>query len=96
MGSVFRKTVTRPLPEGAELFTKAGEQFARWKPAMVGPRRLRSSWGQMVGHGFGQSRRHTRPATAMVKGSSGKSRPVAGTKGPQGTFCATSNDDPSW
>ena len=33
MGSVFRKTVTRPLPQGAELFTKAGEQFARWKPA---------------------------------------------------------------
>ena len=33
MGSVYRKTVTRPLPEGAELFTKAGEQFARWKPA---------------------------------------------------------------
>ena len=33
MGSVYRKTVTRPLPEGAELFTKAGEQYARWKPA---------------------------------------------------------------
>ena len=33
MGSVYKKTVTRPLPAGAELFTKAGEQFARWKPA---------------------------------------------------------------
>ena len=33
MGTVFKKTVTRPLPKGAELFTKAGEQFARWKPA---------------------------------------------------------------
>ncbi len=32
MGSVYRKTVTRPLPDGAELFTKAGEQFAKWKP----------------------------------------------------------------
>ena len=32
MGSVYRKSVTRPLPGGAELFTKAGEQFARWKP----------------------------------------------------------------
>ncbi len=32
MGSVFKKTVTRPLPPGAELFTKRGEQFARWKP----------------------------------------------------------------
>ena len=33
MGSVFRKSVTRPLPAGAELFTKRGEQFARWKPS---------------------------------------------------------------
>ena len=33
MGSVYKKTVTRPLPAGAELFNKAGEQFARWKPA---------------------------------------------------------------
>jgi integrase len=33
MGSVFRKTVTRPLPKGAELVTKKGEQFAKWKPA---------------------------------------------------------------
>ena len=32
MGSVYRKTVTRPLPTGAELFTRAGERFARWKP----------------------------------------------------------------
>lgn len=33
MGTVFKKSVTRPLPKGAELFTKAGEQYARWKPA---------------------------------------------------------------
>jgi hypothetical protein len=33
MGTVYRKSVTRSLPQGAELFTKAGEQFARWKPA---------------------------------------------------------------
>ncbi len=33
MGTVYRKSVTRPLPNGAEMFTKAGEQFARWKPA---------------------------------------------------------------
>ena len=32
MGSVFKKTETRLLPAGAELFTKRGEQFARWKP----------------------------------------------------------------
>jgi hypothetical protein len=33
MGTVFKKTVTRPLPKGAELFTKNGQSFARWKPA---------------------------------------------------------------
>ena len=33
MGTVYKKTVTRPLPKGAELFTKNGQPFARWKPA---------------------------------------------------------------
>lgn len=33
MGSIFKKTVTRPLSNGAQLFTRNGEQFARWKPA---------------------------------------------------------------
>ena len=33
MGTVFKKTRTRPLPAGAELFTKAGQRLARWKPA---------------------------------------------------------------
>jgi hypothetical protein len=30
MGTVFKKQATRPLPKGAELFTKRGQQFARW------------------------------------------------------------------
>ncbi len=33
MGSVYRKTATKPLPAGAELFTRNGERFARWKSA---------------------------------------------------------------
>src|SRR5262245_22820026 len=33
MGSVYRKTVTKPMPAGAELFTRNGEQFARWRDA---------------------------------------------------------------
>ncbi len=32
MGTVFKKQTTRPLPADAELFTKAGQRFARWKP----------------------------------------------------------------
>jgi len=31
MGSVFRKTVTKQLPQNAEIFTRKGERFARWK-----------------------------------------------------------------
>lgn len=31
MGSVFKKTATKPLPEGAELITRKGERYARWK-----------------------------------------------------------------
>ncbi len=33
MGSVYRKTATKPIPHGAELFTKNGKRFARWKPS---------------------------------------------------------------
>ena len=33
MGSVYRKTATKPMPAGAELFAKQGQQFARWKPS---------------------------------------------------------------
>ncbi len=31
MGAVYRKTYTKPLPEGAEIFTRNGQRFARWK-----------------------------------------------------------------
>ena len=33
MGTVYKKTATKPLPAGAELLTKHGERFARWKPS---------------------------------------------------------------
>ena len=31
MATVFRKTYTKVLPKGAELFTRKGQRFARWK-----------------------------------------------------------------
>jgi hypothetical protein len=31
MGSVYRKTATKPLPNGAEIITHKGERLARWK-----------------------------------------------------------------
>ena len=33
MGTVYKKTVTKPIPNGAELFTKNGKRYARWKPS---------------------------------------------------------------
>ena len=30
MGTVYRETYTKPLPDGAELFIRKGERFARW------------------------------------------------------------------
>ncbi len=31
MGAVYKKTVTRPLPAGAEIIERKGERLARWK-----------------------------------------------------------------
>ena len=31
MGSVFKKTVTRPLPPNAEIITRQGVRLARWR-----------------------------------------------------------------
>jgi integrase len=33
MGSVFKKTVTRPIPRGAEEIVRKGERLARWRDA---------------------------------------------------------------
>ncbi|MCA9095321.1 MAG: site-specific integrase, partial [Planctomycetaceae bacterium] len=33
MGTVFRKTVTKEVPSGAEVFDREGERYARWKNA---------------------------------------------------------------
>src|SRR5262245_6238666 len=31
MGTVFKKIVTKPLPAGAEIVTRKGQRFARWR-----------------------------------------------------------------
>jgi integrase len=33
MGTVYKKTYTKPLPEGTKPFTRNGKRFARWKTA---------------------------------------------------------------
>lgn len=33
MGTVFKKTFTKPMPAGAEIFIRKGQRFARWLDA---------------------------------------------------------------
>jgi len=33
MGTVYRKTATKPLPAGAKIIVRKGQRFAEWKPA---------------------------------------------------------------
>ena len=46
MATVYRKTVTKPLPNGAEIFTRKGERFARWKDAKGKTRTERLTTGR--------------------------------------------------
>ena len=46
MGTVFKKTVTKPMPAGAETFTREGQRFAKWKDARGKTRKARVTMGQ--------------------------------------------------
>lgn len=45
MGTVFKKSFTKPLPAGAEVFTRQGQQFARWKDAKGKVRKAAATTG---------------------------------------------------
>ena len=45
MGTVYRKTFTKPLPAAAEVFTRKGERFARWKDAKGKTRTMKLTTG---------------------------------------------------
>ncbi len=67
MGTVFRKTRTRPIPAGAELFTRAGQQLARWKPAKGKTRTAKVTTGE-----DGSLRIQTEAATYTAKFRNGQ------------------------
>jgi integrase len=46
MGTVFKKTVTKAMPAGAETFTREGQRFARWKDAAGKTRKARVTVGR--------------------------------------------------
>ncbi len=46
MGTVFKKTVTKPKPENAEMFTLKGERWVRWKDAKDKARKAKLTTGE--------------------------------------------------
>src|SRR6516162_7117494 len=46
MGIVYQKITTRPMPSGAESFTRKGERFARWKDSRGRTRTARLTTGR--------------------------------------------------
>ena len=62
MASIFKKTVTRPLPADAELFVRKGQEFARWKTKNGKPRTERVTTGR-----DGQKRIVTEAGTYTAK-----------------------------
>jgi len=66
MGTVFKRTATKPLPVGAELFSRKGERLARWRRARCGRRQsLFLRMGSSPGRNASLSRRRlSTPTTA--------------------------------
>src|SRR5262245_59063593 len=46
MGTVFKKTVTKPLPTGAEIFSRKGLRLARWRDSKGKTRTARVTTGK--------------------------------------------------
>jgi integrase len=62
MGTVYRKTITRPLPADAIQFTKQGVRFVRWKP-----QKGRTRTARLVDVPGGSPRIRTESATFTAK-----------------------------
>src|SRR4051812_10295716 len=46
MGTIFRKQMTKAFPAGAEVFTKGGQQWARWTNRRGKQRKARVTTGK--------------------------------------------------
>ena len=80
MGSVFKKAVTRPLPPNAEIIERQGVRLARWRDGKGQMRTAPSRLARTGTDRIRESRQPIRPAIAMAKDRSSKSRPDAGTR----------------
>ena len=97
MGTVFKKTFTKPLPAGAETFVRKGERFARWKDRKGKTRTAPLTVGK-----DGSERIVTRIAVLRRqvprrrRRGAALSRPAAVTKPPPGKCWPTWNARPNW
>jgi len=78
MGTVFKRTSTKPLPVGAELFARKGQRFARWTTPK-GKTRTAAVVVPTDGHFVGQERIavETPTYTAKFRDGAGHVRTVA-------------------
>ncbi|MFQ5807584.1 MAG: site-specific integrase, partial [Phycisphaerae bacterium] len=74
MATVYRKTVTKPLPDGAELFIRKGQRFARWKTAKAKTRTAPVTTGK---NGSDRIVVEARTFTAKYRDGSGVVREVS-------------------
>src|SRR5437867_247058 len=71
MGTVFKKTFTKPLPRGAETFEEERKRYARWKPPKGRTRTARVTRGAN-----GQERVLIKAATYTARFRDGQGRLV--------------------
>jgi integrase len=74
MATVFKKTFTKPMPQGAELFIRKSEQFARWKDAKGKTRTEKITTGK---DGLPRLLIEAKTHTAKYRDGSGHVREVA-------------------
>jgi hypothetical protein len=96
VGTVFKKTVTRPLPPGAEIIVRKGERLARWKD-----RRGKTRTAPLTVGKDGSERIVTESPYYVAKWRDGAGvvcvrRPAARMKPPPGKCWRTSNAGPNW
>lgn len=84
MGTVYKKSYTKPLLKGAELFTRKGQRFARWKDSKGRKRTAKLTVGGTGSDGSRFRRGHIPPSIAMGRDVLWKSRPVAGMRRQRG------------
>ena len=97
MGTVYRQTVTQPLPAGAEIFTRQGRTLRTVEGHETArPGRHRLTTGRTGQTGSWSSLARSPPSTGTGPALSAPPRPAAGTKPPLAGCWGNSSAAPNW